>query len=162
MRCLRPIARRYRRLMWQRANEGRLAPSAIVHGIERLDVGPRTAIGDHVVIWAAGGVSIGADSLVAAGTVITSQGHAVDALRLGHMYRDTAVTEPIRIGANVWVGANATVLPGARIGDNSIIAAGSVVKGEIPPATLVAGVPARVVRSLAFLEQASPVVEETE
>lgn len=162
MRCLRSIARRYRRWMWQRSNGGRLASTAIVHGIERLTVGPRVAIGDHVVIWAAGGVSIGAESLVAAGTVITSQSHAVDALRMGRTYRETAVTEPIRIGANVWIGANATVLPGARIGDNSIIAAGSVVKGKIPPATLVAGVPARVVRSLDFLEQTSPALEDTE
>jgi acetyltransferase-like isoleucine patch superfamily enzyme len=57
--------------------------------------------------------------------------------------------EEVVIGKNVWLGLNVTVLKGARIGDNSVIAAGSVVVGEIPANVVAAGVPARVVKSLA-------------
>lgn len=55
-------------------------------------------------------------------------------------------TKPIKIGNNVWVGANVTILKGTVIGDNSVIAAGALVSGIIPPNCLAAGVPARVIR----------------
>lgn len=55
---------------------------------------------------------------------------------------------PVVIGRNVWLARSAVVLPGARVGDHAVIAAGSVVRGEIPPRTLAAGSPARVIRTL--------------
>jgi acetyltransferase-like isoleucine patch superfamily enzyme len=55
---------------------------------------------------------------------------------------------PITIETNVWIGAAATVLPGVTVGAGSVVAAGAVVTRDVPPATLVAGVPARVVRRL--------------
>lgn len=55
---------------------------------------------------------------------------------------------PITIGKNCWFGAGAIVLPGVTIGDNCVIAAGAVVNKDIPANTLVAGVPARTIRSL--------------
>jgi acetyltransferase-like isoleucine patch superfamily enzyme len=55
---------------------------------------------------------------------------------------------PVFIGGNVWIGANSMVLPGAMIGDHTVIAAGSIVTGEIPPKSLAAGSPARVLRKL--------------
>lgn len=58
-------------------------------------------------------------------------------------------TSPVVIGDDVWVGANAVVLRGTRIGSGSVVAAGAVVRGEVPPDVLVAGVPARVVKRLA-------------
>ena len=56
---------------------------------------------------------------------------------------------PIRIGSNVWIGGGAIVLPGVTIGDGAVIGAGSVVSRDVPPATLVVGNPARIVRTLA-------------
>jgi acetyltransferase-like isoleucine patch superfamily enzyme len=53
---------------------------------------------------------------------------------------------PVHIGNDVWIGARAIVLDGARIGDGAIVAAGSVVSGEVPPYAIVSGVPAKVVR----------------
>jgi acetyltransferase-like isoleucine patch superfamily enzyme len=55
---------------------------------------------------------------------------------------------PVRLGANVWVGRSATILPGVTIGDHAVIAAGSVVTGDVPARTLVGGVPARPIRTL--------------
>jgi acetyltransferase-like isoleucine patch superfamily enzyme len=56
--------------------------------------------------------------------------------------------KPIMIGANVWIGFDAVILPGASIGEGSIIGARSLVAGVIPPYTIAAGSPARVVKSL--------------
>jgi acetyltransferase-like isoleucine patch superfamily enzyme len=55
---------------------------------------------------------------------------------------------PVVIGDNVWLARNVAVMPGANIGDGSVIAANSVVSGDIPPNSLAAGTPARVIREL--------------
>jgi acetyltransferase-like isoleucine patch superfamily enzyme len=55
---------------------------------------------------------------------------------------------PIVVGRNVWIGAGATVLQGVTIGDDAVVAASAVVTGDVPPAVLVAGVPARIVQSV--------------
>lgn len=55
---------------------------------------------------------------------------------------------PIHIGRNVWIGANATVLPGVTIGDHAVIAAGAVVTKDVPANTVVGGVPAKVIRMM--------------
>jgi acetyltransferase-like isoleucine patch superfamily enzyme len=58
------------------------------------------------------------------------------------------VSKPITIGDGVWIGTNAIVMGGVNIGENSVIAAGSIVTRDVPPRTLVAGAPARVIRNL--------------
>jgi acetyltransferase-like isoleucine patch superfamily enzyme len=55
---------------------------------------------------------------------------------------------PIVIGEYVWIGANATILPGVEIGDNAIIAAGAVVTKHVPENAVVAGVPAKVIKMI--------------
>jgi acetyltransferase-like isoleucine patch superfamily enzyme len=55
---------------------------------------------------------------------------------------------PVRLGVNVWVGRSATILPGVTIGDHAVIAAGSIVTDDVPARTLMAGVPARPIRTL--------------
>ena len=58
------------------------------------------------------------------------------------------LAKPIHIGSNIWFGASVTVTPGVSIGDGSVIAAGSVVTNDIPPNSLAAGVPAKVIRTI--------------
>lgn len=58
------------------------------------------------------------------------------------------ITKPIKIGNNVYIGLNCTILPGVVIGDNVVIAAGSVVTKDIPGGTVVGGVPARKIKTL--------------
>ncbi|HCJ91322.1 MAG: hypothetical protein I3I94_01775 [Acidaminococcaceae bacterium] len=58
------------------------------------------------------------------------------------------IAKPVRIGDDVWVGGNVTILPGVTIGSNVVVAAGAVVTHDVPDNSLVAGVPARVIRKL--------------
>jgi len=63
-----------------------------------------------------------------------------------HALEGTETTRPVTIGDRVWIGSRATILKGVTIGDGAVVAAGAVVSKDVPPRTLVAGVPARVVR----------------
>lgn len=59
-----------------------------------------------------------------------------------------AQVESVRIGDHSWIGAKVTVVRGSRIGDGTVVGANAVVRGELPPRTVCAGIPARVVRTL--------------
>lgn len=58
------------------------------------------------------------------------------------------IPSPVKIGKNVWIGSNSTILPGVTIGDNAIIGAGSVVTKDIPADMIAVGNPAKVIRSI--------------
>lgn len=62
--------------------------------------------------------------------------------------RHNVYTRPIRIGRNAWIGAAATILPGVVVGENAIVAAGAVVSKDVPDNTIVAGVPAKMIRRI--------------
>jgi acetyltransferase-like isoleucine patch superfamily enzyme len=84
-------------------------------------------------------ISIGSDAAIAKGVTIRDH----DAHRI---HGGNGPGSPVRIGNQVWIGANATVLKGVTIGDGAIIAAGAVVKKDVPERCIAAGVPARVVK----------------
>jgi acetyltransferase-like isoleucine patch superfamily enzyme len=89
-----------------------------------------------------GGIELGDDVMLGPGVRLISSGHPLDpALR-----RRQVIAAPIVVGRNVWIGAGATILQGVTIGDDAVVAAGAVVTGDVPPAVLVAGVPARIVK----------------
>lgn len=89
-----------------------------------------------------GGITIGDGSLIGHGTTLTTLNHAVDPARRADM-----LPAPVTIGRRVWLGAGVTVVPGVTIGDGAIVGAGSVVTKDVPADTIVAGVPARVIRA---------------
>lgn len=122
--------------------------TARIHGARHVTFGDRVTINDFVHIWGNGGLTIGDDSMIAAHSAIVTATHDIDALRHGRKYRDTVLSRPVVIGKNVWVGTSAIILPGVTIGDDAVVAAGAVVTKDVPPRTLVAGVPARTVRLL--------------
>jgi acetyltransferase-like isoleucine patch superfamily enzyme len=62
--------------------------------------------------------------------------------------RKTLILKPIIIKRNAWIAANATILPGVTVGENSVVAAGALVRKDVPKNTVVAGVPARIVKEL--------------
>ncbi|CAN5475800.1 sugar O-acetyltransferase [soil metagenome] len=89
-----------------------------------------------------GGIELGDDVMLGPGVRIITSGHPLDpALR-----RRQVTVAPIVVGRNVWIGAGATILQGVTIGDDAVVAAGAVVTGDVPPAVLAAGAPARVVK----------------
>jgi acetyltransferase-like isoleucine patch superfamily enzyme len=110
-----------------------------------LRIGDRCVIGRGSHIVAHQSVEIGDDVWTGPYVYITDQNHgyADPQTPIG---RQPPVNRPVSIGAGSWLGAGAIVLPGACIGRNVVIAAGSVVRGQVPDRCVVAGVPAKIVR----------------
>ena len=92
-----------------------------------------------------GGITIGDGTLIGHGSTLTTLNHAMDPDRRADM-----VPAPVVLGRNVWLGASVTVLPGVTVGDGAIVGAGAVVTKDVPAHTVVAGVPARVIRATGF------------
>ena len=116
----------------------------VIHSPEKVSIGDNVGIGDYVVVWGGGEVRIGSDVLIAAHSVITSQGHELN----GKLYRTTNLLEPVIIGNNVWIGASCVILPGVSIGNNAVVAAGSVVNRDVPANSVVGGVPAKLIKNI--------------
>lgn len=118
------------------------------------DFGKNITVGKNVFINACchfqdqGGITLGDNCLV---------GHNVVFATLNHGFapeeRQSMLPAPIVVGRNVWIGSNSTILQGVTIGDNSIIATGSVVTKDVPANAIVAGVPARFIRSISPEEE---------
>lgn len=106
-------------------------------------------LGKHIFINHAcsfldiGGITIEDDVQIGPRVNLTSENHPLDPSD-----RTTVLLQPIVIKRNAWIGAGTTILPGVTIGENSIVAAGAVVSRDVPPNTVVAGVPARIVKQL--------------
>ncbi|KAJ3381522.1 hypothetical protein HDU84_005035 [Entophlyctis sp. JEL0112] len=115
-----------------------------------FDYGKNTTLGDRVymntncVILDVAPVSIGSGTMMASGVQILTATHPLDAAT--RVEKALEMGRPIDIGQNVWIGAGALVLPGVTIGDNSVVAAGSVVTRDVPANSVVKGNPARVHR----------------
>lgn len=115
------------------------------HGRVTLGDGVFFNRGCHVVVQE--GLIVGDYSIFGEGVSIHDDNHIPGRGREPIASRGLA-TQPIAIGRNVWVGAKAVILPGVRIGDNAVVGAGAVVTRDVPPYTIAAGVPARVIREL--------------
>jgi acetyltransferase-like isoleucine patch superfamily enzyme len=113
------------------------------HGL-KLRVGANVFVNHGCTLNDMGGIAIGDDTMIGPNVSLLTSGHPTAAAD-----RRAGITiAPIRIGANVWVGAGAIVLGGVTVGDGAVVAAGAVVTRDVPSATLAAGVPARAIRML--------------
>lgn len=109
-------------------------------------IGDRSGCGDFCNLYGQGGLTIGADVLIASGVRVHTAEHRMD--RLDLPIRDQGeLTAPTTIEDGAWIGANAVVLAGVRIGAGAVVAAGAVVTRDVEPRTVVAGVPARPLRT---------------
>lgn len=99
----------------------------------RIEEGVAIAFGVTLDLFLPQRIRIGANSLIGYNTTILCHEFLVDEIRLGD----------VDIGRNVMIGANCTILPGVRIGDGAVVAAGSLVNRDVPPGERWGGVPAR-------------------
>jgi acetyltransferase-like isoleucine patch superfamily enzyme len=113
-----------------------------IHNPECVEVGSFVHLAEFVHFWGSGGITIGDRVMIGSHAAISSVTHDYAA---DDMY-ESVVTKPISIGNDVWIGTHALVLPGVTVGDGAVIGAGAVVTRDVPPGTIVAGVPARVIR----------------
>ncbi|MFP3919655.1 sugar O-acetyltransferase [Lysinibacillus telephonicus] len=118
------------------------------------DCGKNIKVGKNVFINSGcrfqdqGGITIGDGVLIGHNVVLATLNHDIDPRKRSNMY-----PAPITIGHNVWIGANATVVPGVNIGDGAIIAAGAVVTKDVPPNVIVGGVPAKILKEIETSQQ---------
>ena len=94
------------------------------------------------------GVSIGAAMEIRIGNNVLCGANAIITDNDWHSDRSNSLPKPVIIEDNVWIGVNTTILKGVTIGDNSIIAAGSVVTKSVPPNTLAGGNPAKIIKEI--------------
>jgi acetyltransferase-like isoleucine patch superfamily enzyme len=113
------------------------------HGVN-IRVGRNVFINQACMLNDIGGIEIGDDVMIGPRVSLLTAGHPLDPVRR----RRQIVAAPIAIERNVWLGAGATVLQGVTIGADAVVAAGAVITRDVPPRTLVAGVPGRVLREI--------------
>jgi acetyltransferase-like isoleucine patch superfamily enzyme len=113
------------------------------HGLN-ITVGRTVFIGYECAFTGHAAIDIADQVMIAHKVNLVTAGHPVEP----DQRRAYIAAAPITIETNVWIGAAATVLPGVSIGAGSVVAAGAVVTRDVPPATLVGGVPAAVIRNL--------------
>jgi acetyltransferase-like isoleucine patch superfamily enzyme len=145
------------RAPWLRLLGARIGRRTVVHdvrffnlyrrGLAGLEVGDECFLGDECLLDLAEGIRLERQVTLAERVLVLTH------LNVG--YRDhplqerfPAMAAPVVIEQGAFLGANVTVLAGVRIGSRSFVAAGSVVTADVPPGTLVAGVPARTIRAI--------------
>ena len=119
--------------------------ACINNAVGDVIIGDYTRIGLHNTII--GPVNIGHHVNLAQGITVTA---------LNHNFEDSekrideqgVCTTPVVIEDDVWIGANAVILPGVRVGTHSVVAAGAVVTKEVPPHSIVAGIPAKIIKKI--------------
>ncbi len=113
------------------------------------DFGKNITVGRNVFINTGcsfqdrGGIIIGDGAQIGMNVTIATLNHGLDLKT-----RNTTYALPVVIGKNVWIGSNATIIPGVTIGDNSVIAAGAVVVKNIPENVVAAGCPAKPIKNI--------------
>lgn len=129
-----------------------VGPGVSVHGAARiwmpknLEVGAYSWIGDHANLYCVDRITIGAHAVVSEDAYLCTAEHDLTSEKF------ELRTNPIEIGDNAWIGARAIILPGRRIGEGAVVAAGAIVTKDVAPWTVVAGNPARVIRTREIVE----------
>jgi acetyltransferase-like isoleucine patch superfamily enzyme len=111
-----------------------------------LSVGDGVVVARDVTLDARGGIELCDEALIGFESVLLTHTHRSDETGVA-IQRQGMFSAPVKIGARAWLGMRVIVLPGVEIGADAIVASGAVVTKSIPPRTVAAGMPARVLRS---------------
>lgn len=115
-----------------------------------INYGRHTEIGKNVfinfdcVFLDLGGITIEDGVFIAPKVSLLTEGHPISPEN-----RHSLTVAPVHIKRNAWIGANATIMQGVTIGENAIVAAGAVVTRDVPDNTIVGGIPAKIIKSIA-------------
>jgi acetyltransferase-like isoleucine patch superfamily enzyme len=132
-------------LIGQKVDESfSLIPPFYATGGENIRVGRNVFINQNCTMYDLGGIDIADDVMIGPNVSLITSGHPIEPSQR----RAFVIAKPIVIGRSVWIAAGATIIGGVTVGDNSVIAAGSVVTKDVPQNALVGGNPARVIRSI--------------
>jgi acetyltransferase-like isoleucine patch superfamily enzyme len=124
-------------------------PSTVIFAPFHTNFGHFIKLGKNVFINHAcsfldlGGITLEDDVLIGPKVNLVTENHPLDPTD-----RRALICKPILIKRNGWIGAGATILPGVTVGENSVVAAGSVVSKDVPDNVVVAGVPAKVIKNV--------------
>lgn len=121
----------------------RLIPPFYATGGNNTRIGRNVFFNQNCTLYDLAGIDIADDVMIGPNVSIITSGHPIE-----HTQRRSTVGKPIVIERNVWIAAGATIIGGVTIGENSVVAAASVVTKNVPPNTFVAGNPARAIRSV--------------
>ncbi len=121
-----------------------LVPPFYTAGGNEIRVGHNVFINQNCTFYDLGGLDIADDVMIGPNVSIITTGHPLEPSQR----RAATVGKPIAIERNVWIAAGATIIGGVTIGENSVVAAGSVVTKDVPPNALVGGNPARIIRTI--------------
>jgi acetyltransferase-like isoleucine patch superfamily enzyme len=138
--CLKPFMRRLKTI--------RIKDGATFWFPHDISIGANVSINEWVFIDGYGGVEIGDYCRIAHGCSLVSEDHRFSDLSVP-IAEQGKVGRPIRLGRDVWLGAGVRVVKGVDIGDGCVVGAGAVVTHDLPPYSIAAGVPAKVIRSRA-------------
>ena len=116
----------------------------------KLRIGEGTFLNIAVMVAATGLVEIGSHCMLANGCFVTDANHRFDDPDTPVPWQGFDTKGPTRIGDNVWLGAHVVVTSGVTIGERCVIGANSVVTQDIPPFSIAAGVPAKVLRTVTY------------
>ena len=121
-----------------------LIPPFFTAGGDEVRVGHNVFVNQNCTFYDLGGLDIADDVMIGPSVNIITTGHPLKPSQR----RAVTIGKPIRIEKSAWIAAGVTIIGGVTVGENSVVAAGSVVTKDVPPNTLVGGNPARVIRSI--------------
>jgi acetyltransferase-like isoleucine patch superfamily enzyme len=125
------------------------------HGEARIRIGAGAFLNIGVMVASVGLVEIGDHCMFANGCFVTDGNHRFDDPDKPVPWQGFSSKGPTRIEDNVWCGTNVVITSGVTVGERSVIGANSVVTADVPPFSLAAGVPARVLRRIEYPERIS-------
>lgn len=110
---------------------------------KNIKLGKNIFINQNCQVLDLGGVTIDDNVMIGPRVNLLSESHPIEPES-----RKVLITKPIHIKENAWIGAGATILPGVTVGEHAVVAAGAMVSKDVPARTVVAGVPAKEVKSI--------------
>ena len=123
----------------------RVAPGVSFGSGLNIEIGDNSSLNKDC--WIANDTIIGDDVFMGPEIIILSSGHEFTSTNKPMRIQGAPPRKPVIIGNDIWIGTRAIILPGVKIGDHSIIAAGSVVTKDVEPWSIVGGNPAKLIRS---------------